>query len=147
MLAIDEGQHLADVLKRLGIPIINQLRSFVDDGLFGIVYFGNGEIYRRLGGGTGKNKGAYTQILSRMQDFRVEFSGFDPTGKKAPCLTKKDVAAVAAAWGVTGAEEIAWCFKAVAQPGALRTMTNVFRQALSEYGEITITNLNSIRRF
>ena len=147
VLALDEGQHLADVMKKQGIPIINQLRSFVDRGLFGIIYFGNGEIYRRLKAGTGKNKNAYTQILSRMQDFRVEIAGFDPDGKKAPCLTKQDVAAIANAWGVTGAEEIAWCYQAAAQPGALRTMTNVFRRVLAEYDEITITTLNSIRRF
>jgi hypothetical protein len=145
VLAVDEGQHLADVMRRLGIPIINQLRSFVDDGLFGIVYFGNGEIYRRLKAGTAGNRGAYTQILSRMQDFRVEISGYDPTGKKSPCLTRQDVLAVAAAWGVSGAEEIAWCLKAVARPGTLRTMTNAFRRVLAEHDEITLAALNSLR--
>jgi len=146
LLLVDEGQHLADAQKIMGIPIINMLRRFVDRGLFGIAYFGNGEIYRRLISGTGKDKGAYTQLLSRMQDFRVEIHGLGKGGDGAAALTREDVLAVAATWGVTGIEERAYCLKVAAQPGALRTMTNVFRRSLERFGHIDITTMTKIRR-
>jgi hypothetical protein len=147
VLLVDEGQHLADAQKIMGIPIINMLRRFVDRGLFGIAYFGNGEIYRRLVSGTGKDKGAYTQLLSRMQDFRVEIRGLGKGDENAAALTREDVIAVAATWGVTGVEERAYCLKAAAQPGALRTVTNVFRRSLEGFGEIDISIMTKIRRF
>lgn len=147
VLLVDEGQHLADAQKIMGIPIINLLRRFVDRGLFGIAYFGNGEIYRRLISGTAKDKGAYTQLLSRMQDFRVEILGLGKGDGTLPALTREDVLAVADAWGVTGVEERAYCLKAAAQPGALRTMTNIFRRSLDQCGHIDIATMNKIRRF
>lgn len=150
VLLVDEAQHLADAQKRFGIPIVNMLRRFVDKGLFGIAYFGNGEIYRRLTTGSGKDKGAYTQLLSRMQDFRVEIFGLGAnTGKgkeHVKALTREDVVAVAAAWGVDGVEEVAYCLKAAALPGSLRIMTNIFRQALDKYECIDIKTLNKVRR-
>jgi DNA transposition AAA+ family ATPase len=140
VLLVDEGQHLADIMKKMGIPIVNLLRRFVDRGLFGIVYFGNGEIYRRLSG-----KGEYTQLLSRMQDFRLELKGYGASNGRY--LTRDDVLAVAAAWGVTGAEESAYCLKAASQPGALRTMTNIFRRAHEAFGVIDIRAMKKIREF
>ncbi|KFB76076.1 AAA family ATPase [Candidatus Accumulibacter cognatus] len=147
VVLIDEGQHLADVQKIMGIPTVNLLRRFVDRRLFGIAYFGNGEIYRRLTSGTGKNKDAYTQLLSRMQDFRVEILSFGKSDGTLPALTREDVLTVAAAWGVTGVEERAYCLKAAAQPGALRNLSNIFRLSLERYGHIDISAMNKIRRF
>ncbi len=147
VLLVDEGQHLADAQKIMGIPIINLLRRFVDRGLFGIAYFGNGEIYRRLTSGTAKDKGAYTQLLSRMQDFRVEIIGLGKGDGTLPALTREDVLSIADAWGVTGVEERSYCLKAAAQPGALRTMTNIFRRSLDSCGHIDIGTMNKIRRF
>jgi hypothetical protein len=147
VLLMDESQHLADAQKIMGIPIINLLRRFVDRRLFGIAYFGNGEIYRRLTSGTGKTKDAYTQLLSRMQDFRVEILGLGKGDGTQPALTRSDVIGVAASWGVTGVEEMAYCLKAAAQPGALRNLSNVFRLSMDRYGHIDISTMNKIRRF
>lgn len=146
LLFVDEGQHLADILKKMGIPILNLLRRFVDRGCFGIVYLGNGEIYRRLSAGMGRDKGAYTQLLSRMQDFRIEVGGYR-SGRQAEgrALTKVDVLAVANAWGVSGVEESAYCLKIAEGPGALRAMTNVFRVALERYDALDIKSLNKVR--
>ncbi len=149
LLFIDEGQHLADVLKKMGIPVINMLRSFVDKGCFGIVYLGNGEIYRRLSAGMGRDKGAYTQLLSRMQDFRVEVGRYCPgqaSESSGLALTKADVLAVATAWGVSGVEESAYCLQIAEGPGALRAMTNVLRISMERYGSLDIKSLNSVRR-
>jgi len=146
LLFVDEGQHLADILKKMGIPIINLLRRFVDRGCFGIVYLGNGEIYRRLSAGLGRDKGAYTQLLSRMQDFRIEVGGYRPGRPgEGRALTKGDILAVANAWGVSGVEESAYCLKRAEGPGALRAMTNVFRVAMERYGALNIKSLNKVR--
>lgn len=146
LLIVDEGQHLADATKKLGIPVVNQLRSFVDRGCFGLVYLGNGEIYRRLSTGQGRDKGAYTQLLSRMQDFRIEVGGYRPGASgEGWRLTRDDVLAVASAWGVSGVEEAAYCLKIAEGPGALRAMTNVFRMALGRYGLIDIKTLNKVK--
>jgi DNA transposition AAA+ family ATPase len=146
VLLVDEFQHLADAQKIMGVPILNALRSLVDRGVFGIACLGNGEMYRRLTSGTGRDKGAYTQLLSRMQDFRVEILGLGQGDGTLPALTREDVFEVAAAWGVTGTEEKAWCLKAAAQRGALRIMTNIFRLSLDRHGRIDISTLNQIRR-
>ena len=146
LLFVDEGQHLADAMKKMGVPIINLLRRFVDRGCFGIVYLGNGEIYRRLSTGIGRDKGAYTQLLSRMRDFRVEVGGYQPgassDGKR---LTREDVLSVANAWGVSGVEEAAYCLKIAQGPGALRAVTNVFRVAMATCGSLDIKALNAVR--
>lgn len=147
LLFVDEGQHLADMMKKMGIPVISMLRRFVDRGCFGIVYLGNGEIYRRLSTGVGRDKGAYAQLLSRMQDFRVEVGRYCPgQTDNHKALTKADVLAVAKAWGVSGVEESAYCLKIAEGPGALRAMTNVLRISMERYGSLDIKTLNSIRR-
>ena len=124
----------------------NLLRRFVDRGCFGIVYLGNGEIYRRLNAGMGRDKGAYLQLLSRMQDFRIEVGGYrrDRPGE-GRALTRLDIEAVANAWGVSGVEESAYCLKIAEGPGALRAMTNVFRMAMERYGALDIKSLKKVR--
>lgn len=146
VLLVDEGQHLADAQKKMGIPIINLLRSFPDRAILGIAYFGNGEIYRRLASGTGRDKGAYTQIFSRVEEFRLEIFGLGKGGKGCPALSKADVLAVASVWGVSGVEAQAYCLKTAALPGALRTMANICRRALELYGGVDIDALNKVRR-
>ena len=144
VLIIDEAQHLADATKRQGLNTLNQLRSFTDEGCFGVVTMGNGEIYRRLVAG----RGAYAQLLSRMQDYRVSVAPYQ-AGKPGdgPALTKDDVLAVAKAWGVTGIEEQAYCLKAAASEGALRTLTNVLRMAQARFESLDIRCLIQVRRF
>jgi len=139
LLFVDEGQNLADMLKKMGLPIVDMLRSFVDKGCFGIVYLGNGEIYRRLCAGTGKNKNAYAQLLSRMVDFRVEFGGYRPgQPNNGKSLTKADILAVANAWGVVGVEEESYCLQVAKESGALRNITNVIRYSMERYGSLDI---------
>jgi DNA transposition AAA+ family ATPase len=146
LLFVDEGQHLADVNKKLGIPIINMLRRLIDHGCFGIVYLSNGEIYRRLSTGAGRGKGAYTQLLSRMSEFRREIGPYIPNQTEDQnSLTKEDVLSVAKAWGVSGVEEKAYCLKIAAGPGALRAMTNAFRVAMERYGILGIETLKKVR--
>lgn len=143
LLLIDEGQHLADATKKMGIPTVNLLRRFVDRGCFGVLYMGNGEMYRRLLSG----KGAYTQLISRMQDFRVEVAPYRANqSAKEPALSREDVLAVAAAWGVQGVTEIAYCLKAAELPGSLRSMTNIIRSALVRFGDLSVGSLQQIRR-
>lgn len=143
LLLIDEGQHLADATKKMGIPTVNLLRRFVDRGCFGVLYMGNGEMYRRLLSG----KGAYTQLISRMQDFRVEVAPYSANqSAKEPALSRDDVLSVAAAWGVQGVAEIAYCLKAAALPGSLRSMTNIIRSALVRFGDLSVGSLQQIRR-
>lgn len=36
LLFVDEGQNLADMLKKMGLPIVDMLRSFVDKGVSGL---------------------------------------------------------------------------------------------------------------
>jgi len=146
LLFVDEGQHLADMMKKMGIPIINMLRRLVDQGCFGIVYLGNGEIYRRLSTGTGRDKGAYTQLLSRMSEFRTVISPYRPgNGNDGKSLNKADILAVASAWGVSGVEESAYCLKVAEGPGALRAMTNVLRVSMERYGSLDIKCLRQVR--
>lgn len=146
LLFIDEGQHLADAQKKMGIPIVNMLRRLVDRGCFGIVYVGNGEIYRRLSAGTIKDKNAYTQIFSRMEDFRVEVGPYKADKRSFDkSLTKADVLAVAKSWGVIGVEEESYCLRAAEKPGALRAMTNILRVSMERYGSLDIKCLTKVR--
>ena len=138
-----DSKYSADATKKMGIPTVNLLRRFVDRGCFGVLYMGNGEMYRRLLSG----KGAYTQLISRMQDFRVEVAPYRANqSAKELALSRDDVLAVAAAWGVQGVAEIAYCLKAAALPGSLRSMTNIIRSALVRFGDLSIGSLQQIRR-
>lgn len=126
ILIIDEAQHLADAKIEHGIRIINGLRRYVDKGLFGIALLNNGEIYRRISGGK------YAQLLSRMQDWRIEIKG----------VTEHDIDLVMAAWGVSGKDERKWCIKRGMGPGQLRAVVNGFHNALLECDSIDISTLS-----
>lgn len=138
VLIIDEGQHTADANKRLGMSILNGLRSFPDKGAFGVAILGSGETYRRL------KTAKYAQLLSRVEDFRVDIAGLGQGKNGQPALTEKDVFAVMSAWG---AEDKEYCLNAARQSGALRTMTNIFRMSLDLYGTVDSAALHKIRRF
>lgn len=141
VLIVDEAQHLGDATKITGIPIINGLRRLVDKGCFGVALIGNGEIYQRL------SPAKYAQLLSRMDAWRVDIAGLGKGKNGQPALTEDDVDAVMAAWGVSGAKERQYCIKAVKQPGALRTLTGLFRRSLERFSVIELGTLNQIRRF
>lgn len=141
VLLIDEAQHLGDADTRNATTIINVLRRFTDTGHFGIVMFGNGEIYRHLSKG-----GRHTQILSRMDAFRVEIAGLNKGKPGQLALLEEDVLAVLHAWGVKGADIEKWCLRVAQLPGALRNVTNDFRVAMDRYEAINIATLKSVRK-
>lgn len=141
VLLIDEAQHLGDADKKKGVPIINMLRSFSDGRYFGVVLFGNGEIYRGL------RSSLYTQITSRADPFRLEIAGLGKGRKGQPALTEQDVVTVMEAWGVKGGDVERWCLRAAQEPGSLRTMTNIFRTSLDTYSEINLATLNRFKKF
>jgi DNA transposition AAA+ family ATPase len=128
VLIVDEAQHLGDTKNINGLRIFNGLRRFVDAGCFGIVFIGNGELYRRL------KSGHNAQLLSRMSSFRKEIPG----------VMDDDVDNLMAAWGVSGKAERAFCLKIANGPGALRSLVQVFRRALRDYGAITLATLYKV---
>jgi DNA transposition AAA+ family ATPase len=141
VLIVDEGNHLGDASRLVGIPIINGLRRFPDRGFFGIALLNNGEIYRCL------SAGKYAQLFSRMSAWRVDIASLGNGKNGQPALTEEDVYAVMAAWGVSGVAERRYCIKAASQPGALRTLVTVFRQSIERFDCIDAATLNQIRRF
>lgn len=141
VLLIDEAQHLGDADTKNATTILNVLRRFTDTGHFGIVMFGNGEIYRHLSKG-----GRHTQILSRMDAFRVEIAGLNMGKPGQVALLEEDVLAVLHAWGVKGADVEKWCLRVAQQPGALRNVTNDFRMAMDRYEAINIATLKRVRK-
>lgn len=141
VLLIDEAQHLGDASTKNATAIINVLRRFTDTGHFGIVMFGNGEIYRHLSKG-----GRHTQILSRMDAFRVEIAGLDKGKPGQVALLEEDVFAVLQAWGVKGADVEQWCLRLAQLPGALRNVTNAFRVAMDEFETINIAALKRVSK-
>lgn len=130
VLIIDEAQHLADALNiNSGLRIINGLRRFVDKGLFGIVFVNNGEIYRRL------QDGKHAQLFSRMEAWRVEVGS----------VTDDDVDRIMAVWGVSGKPEREYSVKIASSRGTLRSLTNLYRRTLEEFGSIDVDLMRSVR--
>jgi hypothetical protein len=142
VLIIDEAQHLGDAEKRNGLLLINALRRFSDGGHFGIALFGNGEIYRHL-----KKGNRHTQILSRMDAFRLEVAGLGQGKNGQPALLESDVLAVMDAWHVKGDDLERWCLRAAQAPGSLRNVTNAFRLCLDQFEAINLSGLQRIGRF
>lgn len=130
LLIVDEAQHIGDASKINGLNILNGLRHFVDRKLFGIAFLSNGEIYRRVAGGK------HGQLSSRMEAWRVEV-------KSVP---DEDVDLIMAAYGVSGKPAREWCIKKAKGAGGLRALTNAFRHALREFGEINHQTLTMLGR-
>lgn len=136
VLIVDEAQHLGDADTRNAIAIIDLLRGFTDSGIFGVVMFSNSEIYKHLSKGARR-----TQILSRMEAFRIEIFGLGKGHPGQIALLEEDVLAVMKSWGAKGAEVEEWCLRVARQPGALRNVTTGFLRALEETDEISIGGL------
>lgn len=130
LLIVDEAQHIGDASKINGLNILNGLRHFVDRKLFGIAFLSNGEIYRRVSGGK------HGQLSSRMEAWRVEV-------KSVP---DEDVDLIMAAYGVSGKLAREWCIKKAKGAGGLRALTNAFRHALRQFGEINHQTLTMLGR-
>ncbi|MBK6744533.1 MAG: AAA family ATPase [Hydrogenophilales bacterium] len=136
----DEGQQLGEAKFMNGINLLNLLREFPDDGYFGVALLDNGEVYRRL------SAGKHTQIRRRVETWRVEIAEPGRGRKGQPALCQDDVFLIMAAWGVHGEKEVKYCLKAAALPGALGTLTDIFRAALRRFGSIDAATMNIIRR-
>jgi len=130
LLIVDEAQHIGDAHLNNGINILNGLRHFVDRKLFGIAFLSNGEIYRRVSGAK------HAQLSSRMEAWRVEVRG----------VPDEDVDLIMAAWGISGKPAREWCIKKAKGVGGLRALTNTFRQAAREFGEVNHQTLTMLGR-
>lgn len=129
VLIIDEANFLMDAPTDAGIRIINGLRRFCDKGLFGIVFLDNGELYSRL-----DPKGKRPQLTSRFDNWRVDI----------PAPNEDDIELVMHAWGVSGREERKLCLSLGQKAGTLRNLTDCFRSALEQYGEITQATMGAV---
>lgn len=109
LLIADEAQHLAE-------KSIDELRGLHDSTGCGIALLGNIGVMRRLEGGT--RSAAFAQLYSRLSLKMVR-----------PTALQADADALAAAWGVGGAQEIAHIRKVCALPGALRGATRMLELA------------------
>ncbi|MDD5478743.1 AAA family ATPase [Rhodoferax sp.] len=138
VLLVDEAQYLGEAATRNGIAILNTLRRFTDKKLFAVVLFGNGEIYRTL------RKG-HTQLLSRMDTFRVQIFGINEAKQGRTALTPQDVKKVVNAWGISGPEVEDWFVRVARQPGALRNVDNDLNRAFEEHEERTLEVFKYIR--
>ena len=126
---IDEAQSLGDAKNDQCLHIFNELRSFTDKRLFGLVFIDNGEIFRRFKGGK------YTQLASRIEGGRVVIDN----------ITGDDVDIIMQAWGVSGEKERRYCHKLAQQPGHFRLLCDMFEECLSEYGAINYQLLMKVR--
>jgi len=109
LLIFDEAQNLTD-------QSLEQARRLHDLAEVGLAFLGNEVIYTRISGG------------SRSESFAPLFSR---VGRRVR-LTRavgEDVKAIAAAWNITGAEELKVLTEIAAKPGALRGLTKIIRIA------------------
>lgn len=130
LLIVDEAQHIGDARLNNGMNILNGLRHFVDRKLFGITFLSNGEIYRRALGGK------HGQLSSRMEAWRVEIKA----------VPDEDVDLIMAAYGISGKPAREWCIKKANGAGGLRALTNSFRHAAREFGEVNHQTLTMLGR-
>lgn len=130
LLIVDEAQHIGDARLNNGLNILNGLRHFVDRKLFGIAFLSNGEIYRRVSGGK------HGQLSSRMEAWRIEIKA----------VPDEDVDSIMGAYGISGKPARDWCIKKAKGVGGLRTLTNAFRQAAREFGDVNHQTLTMLGR-
>lgn len=109
LFIIDEAQHLdADAL--------DGVRYFFDAGKIGIAYLGNEEVYTRIS--RRGRRAAFAQLHSRVgMRLHVERP------------SDEDVSAVLDAWRIRGRRERDYALQIASQPGGLRTLSQVLRQA------------------
>lgn len=142
VLLVDEAQHLGDAGSRNAIHIVDLLRDFTDSGCFGVVMFSSGEVYSHL-----KKGGRRTQILSRMDAFRIEIKGLYKGRAGLVSLQEEDVFLVMRAWNAEGPGIDEWCLRVAQMPGALRNVTTGFLRAMEETGGISLGALKRYTNF
>lgn len=126
---IDEAQGLGDTKNDQALNIFNELRSFTDKRLFGLVFMDNGEIFRRFKGGK------YTQLASRIEANREAIAG----------VKDDDVDLIMQAWNVSGEKERRYCHKLAMQPGHFRLLCETFEACLDRYGTIDHKTMEKVR--
>ena len=129
VLIIDEANSLLDVPNDVGVRIINSLRRFCDRGLMGIAFLDNGELFRKL-----DPKHKRPQLTSRFDAWRVSI----------PAPTKDDIELVMHAWGVSGRDELERCLELGTAQGTLRTLTDRFRKARMQFGDINAATMDAV---
>lgn len=134
LIILDEAQLLGifqDREKNIGLKIINGLRSYCDQGLFGIALLSNGEIYDLT-----KQRKNTTQLSSRIWSYKVN----KPTAN--------DIDLIMAAWGVSGKRERELSIKLGTDEknGCLRNLIKTYRYAKRLYGEINFASMSSVIR-
>ncbi|WP_448660328.1 AAA family ATPase [Sphingomonas sp. CJ99] len=109
VIILDEAQHLSE-------KSIEEARSWHDMTGVGIALFGNIGVMQRIEGGS--RKAAFAQLYSRIGMRLVRTTAL-----------QGDADALAAAWGVGGAKELAEIRKVCALPGGLRGATHMMELA------------------
>lgn len=125
LIILDEAQHL-------GEKAIEEARSWHDSTGVGLALFGNIGVMQRIEGGS--RKAAFAQLYSRIGMRLVR-----------PLALQADADALAEAWGVHGAAEIAQVRRVCALPGGLRGATHMLELgsmiAASERAPLAIDHL------
>jgi DNA transposition AAA+ family ATPase len=109
LIIIDEAQHLSE-------KAIDEIRSWYDAVGVGVALFGNLGVMQRLEGGS--RKAAFAQLFSRIGMRIVR-----------PSPLQADADALAAAWQVSGDDEVAQIRKVVMLPGGMRGATMMLELA------------------
>lgn len=109
LLVIDEAQHLT-------LQSLEEIRSIHDSTQTGLLLCGNEAVYSRLTGGS--RKATFAQLFSRI-GYRHRLG----------LPTDGDVAAILAAWGVSGAKERDCAVQIAQLPGGLRGLTHALKSA------------------
>jgi len=109
LLVLDDAQTLTH-------QALEQVRRIHDLAGVGVALLGNEQIYTRISGGSRSE--AFAPLFSRI-------------GRRVRLTRPRsdDVKAIAAAWNITGADELKVLTEIAAKPGALRGLTKTIRLA------------------
>lgn len=128
VLIIDEAQQILNAGGTNTMDIMNQLRSFHDAKVFGVVLLGNNEIYQHF------SKIGANQIWQRLASDRIENKG----------ATEADIELIMNAFNVKGAAEKALCKRIVNVSGGLRQLVRTFQNAKFSYGDVSLSALELV---
>ncbi|PTS73822.1 hypothetical protein DBR17_17895 [Sphingomonas sp. HMWF008] len=109
LLIVDEAHNLSE-------KALDELRTLNDATGFGLCLAGNQDVLLRLK--TGSRRAALAQLESRVGNYMIAY-GPEPG----------DAQALASAWNVSDAAQVAYLEKIAAMPGTLRTCTYVLETA------------------
>jgi hypothetical protein len=125
LLIVDEAQHLS-------MAAVEELRAIHDATGVGLALVGNEQSYTRFLGGS--HAANYAQINSRI-GLKLKI------GKPE----RKDVAAIAATYGVTDRDCIDLLMRVASRPGSLRAVVKMLKLCVSGHVKIDILSLTAAR--